>query len=447
MEHGINPMGGVPRSAAEAVPPWPLDWVVRLAVSGLLITAGAAVAGGITYLTPLPPWVDGGRVILVLTGCILTGLALSWRAELWWMWALAAGTALVGWFGLPESWDSYRLVLGVAVAVAVGGALLLVVPKTWRLVVISLYLLFHFGGIFLATTSPHTHNYPAPMLTIQLYTRLYHPYLQFTYMRNAYHFYSPEPGPASLLVFLLRTDTGQQVQAFDPQTGNPYERKVYKHQWVVMPRRPDDVRDPLGLSYYRRLSLTEQLARGSPGVIVPEIFEKSEVQARRMTRLSLIPLHPTEPIGLQYRLPNSDVMRYLLPSYASHVILYHTPDVQTAARTTVKIYRLEHRTLRVETFAARQPDGSYASPFHPTTYLPFFMGEFDANGELIHPQDELLNWLVPVIPREPRPNDPDDPYRKTYLDYMSVHALDLTPQQVLRADESAGEVFNWSLLR
>ncbi|MCS7020233.1 MAG: hypothetical protein NZU63_00220 [Gemmataceae bacterium] len=437
----------VPVGAEQVVPPWPIGWVVRLAVTGLLLNGLATGLGLVGYLTVQPGWLEGVRVLLVLTGCIAAGVALSWRAQAWWTWVLAAATALVGVVGLPASWDSYRLVLLVGTAIAAGGAILLAVPKPLRLVAISAYLLFHFGGIFMAVTSPHTHNYPAPMVTMQLYTRVYHPYLQFIYMRNAYHFYSPEPGPASVLVFLLRTDTGQRVQAIDPQTGNPYERKIYKDQWIVMPRRPDDVRDPLGLSYYRRLSLTEQLARGSPGVIVPEIFEKSEVQARRLSRLSLIPLHPTEPIGLQYRLPNSDVMRYLLPSYASHVILYHTPDAETAARTTVKIYRLEHRTLRVETFAARQPDGSYPSPFHPTTYLPFFMGEFDARGELIHPQDELLNWLVPVMPREPRPNDPDDPFRKTYLDYMSVHALELTPQEVLKADEAEGVVFNWSLLR
>lgn len=432
--------------AAGAVPPWPLGVVVRLAGAGLALNGAAAVVGLLDHVAGAE-WLDGVRVLLVLAGCVATGLALSWRPEVWWVWGLAALTAVVGIAGLPASWDSYRLVLGVAAAIAVGGVLLLVVSPVWRVGVISLYVLFHFGGIFLATTSPHTHNYPAPMVTIQLYTRIYHPYLQFIYMRNAYHFYSPEPGPASILVFLLRTDTGQRVQATDHETGNPYERRIYKNQWVVMPRRPDDIRDPLGLSYYRRLSLTEQLARGSPGVIVPEIFEKSEVQARRLSRLTLIPLHPTEPIGLQYRLPNSDVMRYLLPSYASHVILYHTPDADTAARTTVKIYRLEHRTLRVETFASRQSDGSYPSPFHPTTYLPFFMGEYDAHGELIQPQDELLNWLVPVMPREPRPNDPDDPFRKTYLDYMSVHALDLTPQEVLRRDESQGEIFNWSWLR
>ncbi len=250
-----------------------------------------------------------------------------------------------------------------------------------------------------------------------------------------------------MLAFLLQTDTGRTETVIDPQTRLPYERKVYDRQWIVMPRRPYDVRDPLGLSYYRRLSLTEQLAKATPGMWTPEMFEKSEVQLRRLSRIGLIPMHPTEPPGIQYRLPNSDVMRYLLPSYASHVILHHTPDAAAAARTTVKIYRLEHRTMRVETFAARQADGSYADPFHPTTYLPFFLGEYDVHGNLLNPQDELLYWLVPVLPRVPRPNDPDDPFRKTYLDYMSVHALEWTPAEVLKAEESQGPIFNWSWVR
>src|SRR5262249_17979239 len=162
------------------------------------------------------------------------------------------------------------------------------------------------------------------------------------YLRNAYHFYSPEPGPASLLAFLLKTETGT-----DPSTG----AKQYKHEWVVIPRRPADVRDPLGLSYYRRLSLTAHLARGSPGPVGPtDQFEKTEGFRRRYNQSrpefgGKIPFHPADNIQLQYRLPSPDVSRYLLPSYASHVILENTPDKETAARTTVKVYRLEHRTM------------------------------------------------------------------------------------------------------
>ena len=185
---------------------------------------------------------------------------------------------------------------------------------------------------------------PAPWITIQAFGRVYNPYLQFIYQRNAYHFYSPEPGPASVLAFLLKTETGT-----DPVTG----AKQYKTEWVVIPRRPGDVRDPLGLTYYRRLSLSEQLTRGSFGVLVPENYEKSEVRKRRAEKLSVIPLHPAEQEWLQYKLPNPDVARFLIPSYASHVVLQHTPDKETAARTTIKVYRLEHRTLSPEEFGSK----------------------------------------------------------------------------------------------
>ena len=77
--------------------------------------------------------------------------------------------------------------------------------------------------------------------------------------------------------------------------------------------------------------------------------------------------------------------RYLLPSYASHIILENTPDKETAAKTTVKIYRLEHRTMPVEQFAKRLPDGSYQSPYHPIMYRPYFLGEFDVRGALPRP--------------------------------------------------------------
>jgi len=66
---------------------------------------------------------------------------------------------------------------------------------------------------------------------------------------------------------------------------------------------------------------------------------------------------------------------------------------------------------------------------------------------LINPQEELLYWMLPIIPRTPAPNDPEDRFKKQYDDYMSVHALDLSVEEVRKADESKGPVFNWSQLR
>ena len=46
----------------------------------------------------------------------------------------------------------------------------------------------------------------------------------------------------------------------------------------------------LGLSYYRRLSLTEQLARGTLGLFVPDQFEKQEMMTRRAAKQGVIPV-------------------------------------------------------------------------------------------------------------------------------------------------------------
>lgn len=419
-----------PSSPADAIPPYPAASVRTTGLVGVGLTGVAAALGlvavGVGESVAGP--VNTARLFLVLIGVITTGAAISMRPDLWWAWAFGVATSLLAWAGLPTHWDSFRLLASVMAGVSASGVLVVLAAPRWRIVIASVVVLFHFTGIFLATTSPP----PTPWLTEQLFRHVYNPYLQFVYLRNAYHFYSPEPGPSSLLAFLLKTETGT-----DPTTG----AKQYKYEWVVIPRRPEHVRDPLGLSYYRRLSLTEQVARGSPGLVIPtDQFEKTEMWYRRYNQRNVIPYHPLDNINLQYRLPNPEVTRYLLPSYASHVILEHTPDKETAAKTTVKVYRLEHRTLPVERFDKGDP------PYHPGTYRPYFLGEFDAKGTLLNPQEDLLYWLIPIIPITV--NDAvANPHKKEYLDYMSVHALELSPDEVLAADEKAGRVFNWDQLR
>jgi len=432
--------GSAPTSPAEAVPPPAPETARTTGLVGVAFCGGAAALGLVAAALDSPPDVlNSARLWLVFVGAVTAGAAVSLRPDCWWTWALAAAAAALGVGGLPGHWDSFRLLFWALAGVGAAGAVLVASPPAWRVGSVSAVILFHFTGIFLATTSPP----PSPWLTDQVFSRVYYPYLQFVYLRNAYHFYSPNPGPASVLVFLLKTETGT-----DPQTG----QKQYKTEWVVIPKRPADVRDPLGLAYYRRLSLTEQVSRGSPGMAMPtDQFEKTDVWYRRFNKRAEVPYHPIDDLNLQYRLPTPDVTRYVLPSYASHVILDHAPDAETAGRTTVKVYRLEHLTTTVERFVKGD------DPYHPGTYRPFFLGEFgfvpdpDQPGktkiELVNPQEELLYWLIPVIPRPPTPNDPDDPYRKGYLDYLSVHALDMTPGEVLKADEKDGRVFNWSQLR
>ena len=435
------------RDAALAVPLSPDDAVPPVAPATVRLTGliGAGILGVAALLGlaasaagEVPTAVNTARLFLVLIGAITVGAAISMRPDLWWAWAIGAGGMALAWGGLPGHWDSFRILVSVLAGVAAAGAVFCLLRPVWRFGVASAILIFHFTGIFMATTAPSTGSLPAPWLTVQAFGRIYNPYLQFIYQRNAYHFYSPDPGPASLLVFVIKTETGA-----DPVSG----QKQYRTEWVVVPKRPDDVRDPLGLAYYRRLSLTEQLARGTFYVLVPDQFEKQEMTGRRLSMQNAIPLHPVDAMGFQYKLPNPEVARFLIPSYASHVIIQHTPNKDVAAKTTVKVYRLEHQTMSVDQFEKKLPNGKHQDPYHPGTYRPFFLGEYDARGELVNPQEELLYWMVPVIPRTPAPNDPADPFKKDYIDYMSVHALGLSWNEVLKADESKGIVFNWSQLR
>ena len=77
--------------------------------------------------------------------------------------------------------------------------MIVALQPTVRYVLILCGALYHFSSILVSTTSPD----PTPWLVNQLGQRVYSSYQQFAYLRNAYHFYSPEPGPASLLFTLV----------------------------------------------------------------------------------------------------------------------------------------------------------------------------------------------------------------------------------------------------
>lgn len=428
----------VPASSEEVVPPFEWAAVRKVGVAGLALLAIAAGLGGVATAVEVPWPVHTARLFLVLFGTITAGAAVSMRPDLWSAWAIGAIGAALAVVGTPAHWDSFRLLFLILAALAVVGVAARAAPAGYRMPAVSAVVLFHFAGIFFATTTP-----PAtPWVTEQAFVRVYNPYLQFLYLRNAYHFYSPQPGPASLLVFLFKTETSAPGA----------EVKTYDTKWVVMPRRPADVKDPLGLTYYRRLSITEQLARGSPGLRAGS-FERDEILTRRksLAATNVIPMHPYDDQDAQYSLPNPDVQRYVIPSYASHVILENTPDAKTAARTTVRIYRLQHNTLTVEEFNnwRKQPGG--ANPYHPMTYRPYFMGEYNALGELVDSQEPMLYWLVPILPR-PGGVPPGAP-KRPFLDYLSFHALgpdvlgDETRVIDLDDPKFKDKVFDWSQLR
>ena len=442
-------------SVAGVVPPPEWAFVRKVGLVGLGMVAGAAALGLVATVMGSPPWVlHTARLWLVFVGALAAGSAVSMRPDRWEAWAIGAGAGLLAVGGMPAHWDSFRLMFGALAGVALAWTLVLLAPPRYRLRILSAGVLFHFTGIFFATTTPPS----TPWVSEQAFGRVYNPYLQPIYMRNAYHFYSPEPGPASLMVCLFKTETGTDASG----------RKQYHAWWYVLPKRPEDVKDPLGLTYSRRMSITEQVARAPPGLVQGNhVAERKELVQRRRAIWYLIPPNPGEDEASQYRLPEPTVMNYTLPSYASHLILDNT-DKATAGKTTVKIYRLEHRTMGVDEFVnTRNRPGAITSPYHPTTYRPFFLGEYgfvadpDKPGApriaLLHPREPMLYWLVPIVARPG-----GDPDRRNFVDFLSVHALFNVIETGERNDRGQpvefGErhvddpkyrdrVFDWNLLR
>ena len=92
------------------------------------------------------------------------------------------------------------LVLGI---VALAGAGLVLLPTVARKVVVSLLILLHFSSIMVSITSVPPPNGGLPWLPVQAWAHIYRPYGSFMYLNNAYHFYSPEPGPPTLAWFYV----------------------------------------------------------------------------------------------------------------------------------------------------------------------------------------------------------------------------------------------------
>ena len=387
---------------ADPVPPPDPAKVYRLAGVGIALTV-AAVALGLVAGESGPSVTSTIRLVLVALGTLIAGSALSLDPKLPLAWLLAATAAGLAAAGLPEHWDSIRMLARVAAGAGVIGAALAAVTMKVRIVAVSCAVGYHYFCIFMATTWPD----PTPWFTQQMGTRVVLPYIQFVYLKNAYHFYSPEPGSASHMFFLIVYDK------VDPQTGKP------EAEWVTMPDRKAHWKDPLGLSYFRRLSLTEQGSQSMPP-ISEQTAEWREIESRRAAvaqgaqpNVPAIPFAPREMDPVQYRMPRYDITRYLLPSYAAHLLHTYSSDRRKAK--TVKIYRLEHPIPSLLEFSLR--DGK---PHHPLGFKPFYYGEFartpEGDAALTDKQDPMLYWLVPILPKVRGADG------REFEDFMSKHA-------------------------
>jgi hypothetical protein len=297
---------------------------------------------------------------------------------------------------VAREWDSIRMVFLVLAVVTLAGAVLVLLPMVARKIVVSLLILLHFGNILVAVTSVPPPNGPAPWVSVQLWAHFYRPYASFMYLNNAYHFYSPEPGPPTLAWFYVR---------YTDKSG----------RWIKLPSRKDS---PTPLHFQRTLALTESI-----NVInhnTPPNYQQL-ASARRLAGKIYDPEIPlpieTAPI-IAYQ-PPEEYSRVMVAAYARYVAHHwpHPDDNPEATVKTVKAYRLIHQIIS----APQIEEGMSAND--PVFDWPYFMGEFNADGVMLDPTDPFLYFWIPIRTEAeaPPPGVISQP-TSVLRNYLEIHA-------------------------
>jgi hypothetical protein len=406
--------------------PWP--WMF----SGLALAVASFM-----WAQTAPHTLLAGRAIIVFAGVIAAGAAVAIRPASEKVLACAATTAFVAHWGLyagagrEAEWDSVRMVLAVAAGVALIACLIVLLPRLWRRIVVSVLIILHFGGILSAVLSAQ----PSPWIFVVVNVYVYRPYLEFMYLTNAYHFYAPDPGPSYILHFRIE-----------------YEQDGFLHShWRKVPDLGEDgwPKYPLAIQYQRRLAMANLVS--TTRTVDPRewvLAQSGRVSANELRysrRLPPIPRNPDPAFQVAQYVPPNAINQILLESYVRHIVyqfLHDNPDLKIEDIKGIKVYRLEHRFLSAGQFE----EG--LDPQDPMTYLPYFWGDFDAKGRLRRKQDGFLYWHIPfikVLPKQaaklinpefrPGPIDPQyeamvkeamkiDRSDPTILNYMALHAGD-----------------------
>ena len=405
-------------------------WIFLLA--GLVLLGAALVAR--TYADE---WIEV-RLHLLVAGLALAyaGVARQLRKMAWAFPGRVESAAVVsvsglgaiaGFFAMQPEWTSGRIFFGGLFALTMVGAVLILLPSLARRVALSLIVVFHLVGIVTAVTVVEPGNGTPPWVSQQLMAWVYRPYLNLVYMTNAYHFYSPEPGTSSVLWFAVHYSDG-------------------KWEWVKLPDKADC---PIGMTYQRLNALPEHSFYSNGRMPAGETDYSWENVSRRRQNGSR-PLYERQPdkkpipmvvdldTNLQYQYP-SEVSQKQIASLARHI--WHLPLARREefTITSVKVYRLKINVLSPYELSKGK------DPFGAVQRMPYFLGEFDKEGKLLHPRDPFLYWYLPVVRVSPTyPGGGgglpyvsvrvDPPKDSILLDCLEMHAATPSPTEQKEAN-------------
>lgn len=399
----------------------------RLVVAGLMAT----------FVAEVLHFVPGSLATFLQVLCICSGLLLAGGA-VWWQLRcmgetfderarsalIVAGAGAVvqsAYVAMDKSWDSLRLAVMVLQLCAIFAAGIVLLPSAGRRIAVSVLIVLHFAGILTAVTAVELPNNTAPWVPTTLWARIYRPYLTFMYLNNAYHFYSPEPGPPTLVWFLVEFEDGAEPE------------------WVKLISRDQCA---TRLQYQRLLALTESTNRhtATPAAKLTVLWQRLSIQADR--KGIKLPAEYMSDLASRYREPTDDAKKYI-SSYVRHVARTVRSKQKPDARIKgIKVYRIVHQLINAWQFE----QGMW--PTDPVLFFPYFQGEYDTEGrlkdfhegapfiqwmgqgangkmqmQLEKAQDPFLYWLLPIYRLPINPDKPATKIEEMFLiDCFKAHA-------------------------
>jgi hypothetical protein len=208
---------------------------------------------------------------------------------------------------------------------------------------VSLLVVAHFFAIGTAVTSYSAPNFPAPQLAVAASVPM-QPYLQSTFLNNAYRFFAPNPGTPTVMWLRLQHE----------------DRTV---RWLELPRPPDA--SLIRANYQRRLNLALQVGQQ----IVPDPDRKGKLQftATGVTCLA-------------------SVVRHVAHSGAKSLA-----DGKAVPVSSVGVYIVQHAPIMPQ----QVRDGW--TPIDLRTYQAVFVGAFNAEGERIDKNSDLIEQPIAQV--------------------------------------------------
>lgn len=364
----------------------PASETVSLGLSGwsrLILVAASAVLGGVALRAgsgPRGDWPVWPGSIPALAACmVLAGaMALGERSlrgkpgeEIQKFRTDDGPGPVIQWYR-PGQMDSMGLLCRGGAVCALAGAFLLLIPEAGRRVCLVLTAAFHFCGILSAVFSVPPPNGSAPWLVQQAWVHIYRPYLQFAYLNNAYHFYSPEPGPPSFMWYRIDYADGER-------------------RWL---RYPDDLRSPVRMHFQRLLSIGE--SANQPSGRDPDQLRVEEAHQRigQMLRMPELPRDFVTPVAWRDPAPNT---RILLGSYVRSVADSFPKSDKTGAEIIeIRLWRVVHSIIGPEQL------GRGVDPGGRKFFVTCYQGLYDKAGiaRTADPDEPLKFWLLTAYDRD-----------------------------------------------